>query len=226
MTVFAMLLFGSHARGDQDLRSDTDLLLITEDDGPRHVLQGHLSTSIYPLGDLQLRAQNGDLFVCHIIREAKPIYDPLEQLALLRSQFRIRSSYESEVQKATDLGWFLIDHGQNQRIAPLINRRVAWCVRTILISRSAEAGEPVFSASELAAFARSNAVMTMIKHKDAEHLDEEVVELLRGFLVKFGGLRLGDGRSSYGAYLKQFMVTSNNIALAFVKADAVVGIPY
>lgn len=220
MTVSAMLLFGSHARGDEDIFSDTDLLLISEDDRPQHVQKGHLSTSIYPLDDLLARARKGDLFVCHIVREAKAIYDPADQLELVRKQFSLRASYEREIVHASDLGWFIIDYGNESHPRFLLNRRIAWCVRTILIAKSAEMKQPVFSAVELAEFAHSDDVLRLIKNKETDRADPEAMAMLANFLSTFGAARFQRGSVSYGEYVKRFADTSNNVALSLIKAEA------
>ncbi|MGN7713722.1 anti-phage Hailong system nucleotidyltransferase HalB [Agrobacterium radiobacter] len=220
MTATAMLLFGSHARGDQDARSDTDLLLITQEDTPRHVMNGHVSTSFYSFEDLRSRAQNGDLFVCHIVRESIPIYDPISQLKLLRSEFRLRLSYEDEIQRATDLGWFLVDHGTSITNPSLVNKRIAWCVRTILISRSAESGKPVFSALSLAEFAGSLFVLTLIKNKDEDIVNADILRSLEVVLADFGGKRVFKKRGDYTDYRKRFVDTLNQVGLGTLRADA------
>jgi predicted nucleotidyltransferase len=220
MTITAMLLFGSHARGDEDMFSDTDLLLISEDDRPQHVQKGHLSTSIYPLDDLLTRAQQGDLFVCHIAREAKAIYDPSDQLELLRQHFALRPSYEREIRHASDLGWFIVDFSVESHLQSLLNRRIAWCVRTILIAKSAELGRPVFSAAELAEFAHSEDVLKLIKNKETDRADPGAMAMLRNFLLAFGAARFYRGAPDYGAYLKQFSDTANNVALSLIRAEA------
>lgn len=215
-----MFLFGSHARGDEDIYSDTDLLLISQDDRPQHVQKGHLSTSIYPLEDLLKRARDGDLFVCHIAREAKAIYDPSDQLELLRQHFALRASYEREILHASDLGWFIIDFGCKNHLQSLLNRRIAWCVRTILIAKSAELKRPVFSAAELAAVAESSDVLKLIKNKETDRADPEAMAMLGKFLLAFGAARFQRGDPSYGAYVKRFSDTFNSVALSFVKAEA------
>ncbi len=220
MTVSAMFLFGSHARGDEDIFSDTDLLLISEGDRPQHVQKGHLSTSIYPLDDLLRRARDGDLFVCHIAREAKAIYDPTDQLNLLRDHFVLRASYKQEITQASDLGWFIVDFGHESHLQSLLNRRIAWCVRTILIAKSAELKRPVFAAAELAAFAESSDVLKLIKNKETDRSDPEALAMLGSFLSKFGAGRFQPGKSSYGAYVKRFSETSNSVALSLIKAEA------
>ena len=220
MTISAMFLFGSHARGDEDIYSDTDLLLISHDDRPQHVQKGHLSTSIYPLDDLLRRARDGDLFVCHIAREAKAIYDPDDQLDLLRNHFVLRASYEQEIAQASDLGWFIIDFGHESQLQSLLNRRIAWCVRTILIAKSAELEQPVFSAAELAAFAGSSDVLKLIKNKETDRADPEALSMLGNFLLSFGAARFQRNVTSYGAYVKHFSETRNSVALSLIKAEA------
>jgi len=220
MTISAMFLFGSHARGDEDIYSDTDLLLISHDDRPQHVQKGHLSTSIYPLDDLLRRAQQGDLFVCHIVREAKAIYDPTNQLDLLRDHFILRASYAPEITQASDLGWFIVDYGHEARFQSLLNRRIAWCVRTILIAKSAEQKRPVFSAAELAAFAASSDVLRLIKNKETDRADPNALSMLGNFLLSFGKARFQRNVTSYGAYVKHFSETRNSVALSLIKAEA------
>ena len=82
--VSAILLFGSRAREDNSRGSDTDLLLISPPGEPQHKAIGHLSMFFYPWEKLAADARDGDLFVCHIVHEAKPVFDPLGQLDDLR----------------------------------------------------------------------------------------------------------------------------------------------
>lgn len=103
----------------------------------------------YPWQKLMDDACDGDLFVCHIVREAKPMFDPLGQLDKLRSKFRLRSSYAREIAHARDLGWFL-DRYAGELNSDVVVRRMVWCVRTILIARLAERGTPVFAPAALA----------------------------------------------------------------------------
>ncbi|WP_026621593.1 putative nucleotidyltransferase (plasmid) [Ensifer sp. WSM1721] len=226
MPVTAVFLFGSHARGDQDARSDTDLLMVTTEDAPRHSVTGHLSTSFYQLLDLRRRARDGDLFVCHIVREGKALYDPEAQLEELRSKFRLRQSYDAEIQQATDLGWFLFHYGAAVANSSLVNRRIAWCVRTILISRSAEIGSPVFSTSGLAEFAKSNSVFRLIKHKDDKAIDDSLLPALKQLLTRFGGRRMVAHDAGYGGFVRRFNETSNQVALGLLKADAASAVAY
>ena len=111
MVVVATLLFGSLARTDHAEGSDTDLLMVSLDRETRHVSVGHLSLFLYPWHQLQQDARDGDLFVCHLAREAKPLIDPDNCLAKLQSAFQFRSSYQGEIDRATDFGMYLARFG-------------------------------------------------------------------------------------------------------------------
>lgn len=187
MTISAIALFGSRARGDGDQSSDVDLLLITSEEKPRHEAMGQLSLSFYPWADLLHRAGKGDLFVCHLALESKAIYDPDHQLRELQAALHLRESYADEVRAASDLGWSLVRLSGELPNPSLVNRRIAWCVRTILIARSAEAGRPMFSAAELTTFAHDNAVAQLIRQKEATNAPStSTLDLLREFLTRWG----------------------------------------
>ena len=63
MPLWSMAVFGSRARGDDDPKSDIDILLITSGKKPRLVNKDRLSFSLYPSKWLLKKAQAGDLFV-------------------------------------------------------------------------------------------------------------------------------------------------------------------
>jgi predicted nucleotidyltransferase len=89
MAVAATLLFGSLARADHSEGSDTDLLMISLDEDMRQISVGHLSLFLYPWHRLQQDARDGDLFVCHLVREAKPLIDPDNYLPKLQGRLPV-----------------------------------------------------------------------------------------------------------------------------------------
>jgi hypothetical protein len=122
MAIAATLLFGSLARADHSEGSDTDLLMINLDDDTRHVAVGHLSLFVYPWHQLKQDAHDGDLFVCHLVREAKALVDPDSYLAKLQQAFRFRLTYKDEIGRATDFGWYLVLFGEELN-SPLLTKR-------------------------------------------------------------------------------------------------------
>lgn len=214
--VSAIFLFGSRAREDSRRGSDTDLLLIAPQSKPWHKSIGHLSMFFYPWEKLAEDARNGDLFVCHIVREAKPIFDPELQLDELRSLFRLRASYASEIQKALQLGWF-IDRHAGALNAQVVVRRMIWCVRTILIARLAERGQPRFAPTELAAVAPASAA-ELLADRHRRRLDGSMRQRFRHFLIEEGGMPPLPGDATLEDYRAFFAQTNNRVALQTIQS--------
>lgn len=214
-SVSAILLFGSRARDDNRRGSDTDLLLISPPGLPRHKSIGHLSMFFYPWEKLAKDAEDGDLFVCHIVREAKPIFDPTQQLQQLSSLFRLRSSYAREIKQAHELGW-LLDRHAGLLSSQVVVRRMIWCIRTILIARLAEGGTPQFAPSALAAVAPPSAV-ELLANRHQRKLDATMRQRFRHFLVGEGGDPPLSSDATIEDYLAYFVQENNQIALQTIR---------
>lgn len=81
----AVILFGSHARGDADAHSDVDLLIVAESDQPRFKRSRRLYESLipYPFGmdlvvytpdEIEKGRQSTCSFVATALREGKTMY--------------------------------------------------------------------------------------------------------------------------------------------------------
>lgn len=212
--VSAILLFGSRAREDNSRGSDTDLLLISPPGEPQHKSIGHLSMFFYPWEKLAADARHGDLFVCHIVHEAKPVFDPLGQLDELRSQFRLRTSYAREVAHARDLGWFLDRHAGALN-SNVVVRRMVWCIRTIIIARLAERGSPAFAPAALAAAAPSATDLLANRHQ--RRLDVTMRQRFRQCLVQEGGPSALPSGTTVEQYRALFVQTGNKVGLQTIE---------
>jgi hypothetical protein len=214
MTISAVILFGSHARTDAEAGSDVDILGITAERKTRHVEMGTVSLYLYPWKRLLAEARNGDLFVCHIVKEARPLHDPKSYLKELSTAFIFKPSYSEEVRKASDLAWYLI-HFHEKLDQRTVAKRIAWCVRTIVIARSAENRTPYFAAAALTAFSKSSEVGALISRKEDRHVEGDSLFLLRDVLSQFGDSDPMLGPDS--AYLKRFAKTKNKVALQTIR---------
>lgn len=216
MTISAVALFGSHARGDAEPGSDVDILGITFESRTRHVEMGNVSLYLYPWIYLLDAAGRGDLFLCHIVKEAKALHDPEDRLDQLGGAFVFKESYAEEIRKASDLGWYLATC-REALAGPSIAKRIAWCVRTVLIARSAEQHMPCFAASALAKFSGSDAVRVLISRKDDDRVAPDSPILLRQVLVEFGAAEpFPNGlANTYRAYFKK---SANDVALNTLRA--------
>ena len=216
--VSAILLFGSRARDDNRRGSDTDLLLIAPSNAPRHRSIGHLSMFFYPWEKLAEDAKAGDLFVCHIVREAKPVYDPLSQLQELRSLFQLRTSYAHEIEQARALGW-LLDRHAGMLNSQVVVRRMVWCVRTILIARLAERGTPRFAPAELAAIASTSAA-ELLEGRHQQRLDVSMRQRFRQFMAEEGGRRPLPEDATIDDYRTYFTKSENRVALQTIQSGS------
>ena len=218
MPVVATLLFGSLARAEQSERSDTDLLMISLGDETHHVSIGHLSLFLYPWHTLENNARNGDLFVCHLVYEAKPLLDPDGYLPKLKEAFRFRSDYMTEIAHAVDLGWYLVKYGDELN-SYLQAKRALWCLRTILIARSVERRDPVFAPHLLAKQTRSVAGRDLLTRRHNTRDDAEVRQSLRLFLEAETTFDPFNEQADRTAFMNRFKATSNKVALQTLQQE-------
>ena len=169
----------------------------------------------YPWQTLTADAREGDLFVCHIVREAKPVFDPLGQLDQLRSQFRLRTSYAREIEHARHLGWFLDRHAAALD-SYLVVRRMVWCIRTILIARHAERGTPVFAPSALAATAPSTAA-DLLADRHQHRLDITMRQRFRQYIIQEGGKPALPSDAAVEDYRTFFTLTGNKVGIQTIE---------
>lgn len=230
MSIAAVMLFGSWARGDQTGASDTDLLMLTTESGPpRHSMMGNVSLSIYARSDFAARAAAGDLFAWHVLFEGRPIYDPAQRFATLRKQFRLKSDYSAEIGHGIGVAWLIVRFGSRYAASSLAARRAAWAVRTVLIAKTAEAGRPRFAANDLAEFASIDAVPRLINQKRCVGLSHEAISDLAVFLDWAKVPDPGAGARSEEEYRKFFNASGNAVGIKFLDAlrsgDALVDYP-
>lgn len=219
MSISAVVLFGSRARGDAGPDSDVDVLLISTERKTRHTAMGNVSVYLYPWAALLRKAAAGDLFVCHIVREARPLHDPDDRLGVLRDAFRFKDSYADEIGQASDLAWYIVHNFRNMPGA-VATKRIAWCVRTILIARTAEQHCPVFAADELARYSGTANVRRLIAQKGDSEPNHDTVAALGDFLRQYGKADpVANGDAT--AYRLLFKKRRNRVALQTVRAGSV-----
>lgn len=218
MPIWSVALFGSRARGDHEQSSDTDLLLVTSEPRPRHVSANNMSLSLYPARHLLNKARQGDLFVYHLVNEAKVLHDERGDFDKVKKAFRLKESYKDETQKASDLGWFLVRHGRDFVEPYTLNRRIAWVVRTILIAQAAEAGRPIFSVEALESFSGDHMVRDLIQKKSDTDLNRKALENFTDFLEARGTSDIASSDYAPSSYLQHFLKTGNEVAVQTFKS--------
>lgn len=214
--IAALLLFGSRARRDEKRGSDTDLLLVVPDGEPRHVSWDNVSMFLYAWPKLLRDAADGDLFVCHIVQEAKAVFDPTDKLSQLRANFRLRSKYDDLREQAADLAWFLDRFGSTMN-SQVVARRIMWCVRTLLIARTAELGRPTFAPRELAAFSKSPVAQELLAARHQRRVDAALRARFRRFMTEECPPSTWHLEASSDEFAQRFAETNNRVALGSLR---------
>ncbi len=218
MAIAATLLFGSVARADHSESSDTDLLMINLGEETRHVSVGHLSLFQYPWSKLEKDAHDGDLFICHLVHEAKPLIDPDDYLPKLRGTFRYRSTYQDDINRATDLGWYLVKFGDELN-SSLQAKRALWCIRTILIARSAEQRDPIFAPQRLAERTCSPSARDLLSNRHQRYDGTALRSSLRRFLEDEAPPDPSLEHADRAVFVRKFARTSNKVALQTLRQE-------
>lgn len=186
MPILSLIVYGSRAREDHSIESDTDLFAITDDNRYEMIIQGNTNIACYPLPLAISRAEGGDLFFMHIVLESKIIYDPTSVFSKVKNSFVKKSSYSSEVKNASELGHALVAYSKHMQDHYLLNKRLAWCLRTILIARAAEMGTPTFSKEGLANIFNDKSVTELIALKDCAYYTPQSYPAFHSAFVKYG----------------------------------------
>ena len=151
----AIAMFGSAARGDHDIFSDRDLLIVSDDHLALRKLRAKYdsagwSCTAYSWNRLQHAADQGSLFVQHLKQEAKVLRDPCDRLAVLLSNYSTKSNYKHEADGAASLlGKLLQD-------LPLCYAGPMWTLdvlsvgfRSLAVSKLADEGIYSFANSDI-----------------------------------------------------------------------------
>ena len=186
MPILSLIVYGSRAREDHSEDSDTDLFAITNDERYEMIIEGTTNIACYPLTQAITRAEGGDLFFMHITSEAKAIYDPSGAFEKVKKSFIKKDSYSSEISNASELGFALLGHANNIQDYYLLNKRLAWCLRTILIGRSAELGSPTFSKEGLGKIFQDDDLIDLIALKDCESFTAKAYPQFYSAFIKYG----------------------------------------
>ncbi|WP_254796972.1 nucleotidyltransferase domain-containing protein [Sulfitobacter albidus] len=181
-----VLLFGSMARGDSSGTSDVDLLISEETGSIKSERAGRVEVQYTPQKYLLEMSARGDLFAIHLAYEAKVVADPDGFFDSFKKSLKIKSSYAKERESASALAAYLLKRKLSKRQFPIRNKRIAWCVRTILISLLLEDGEIVFSPMRLQELYPDKRIGILLNARRTKIDISGYKKALRWFLEEFG----------------------------------------
>ena len=141
----ALLLYGSHARGDAQEASDVDILQVT----PTHTAPyavGRLNVTCYTLEQLLRIARQGGLFARHLVEEALPLTDPHDVLGALKSAYVRPLDYHGVKREVCGCAPLLdvANHEFNEN-ANGLSSLVSYLIRTYLYATAFDQGAKSFA---------------------------------------------------------------------------------
>ncbi|MCQ4266970.1 nucleotidyltransferase domain-containing protein [Pseudomonas stutzeri] len=217
MSILSLVLYGSCAREDNSAASDVDLFAITDDDHYLMSVKNKTNMACYPKEFAEIRAQQGDLFFLHLVLEGKVLYDHNQAFEKIKQIFKRKDNYKKETENASDISWMLIDLGHASSNHAMINRRAAWCARTILMAKAADEGHPAFSKDELLRLYDIDSARALIENKDNPNRVEKIFKHLESFLVACD-LKRTSGPLDHFGYTDMFMEKANPMGLKTLRA--------
>lgn len=211
MTISALVLYGSCARNENTANSDVDLFALTSHEDYRMVVQNKSNIALYPVPLALKMAQEGDLFLLHVVTEGRVLYDSAGDFSNLQASFKFKNTYKKEISNASELGWAIIKLGKTVANQTLVNKRIAWCVRTILIAKAAEERKAIFSASALTQYSGDQEASILIENKESNAIRLSSFREFEKFLSKWSNINLLNFN------------TFNEYQTAFIKSQNIVG---
>ncbi|WP_320738474.1 hypothetical protein [Enterobacter sp. 168J2] len=147
----ALVIFGSTARNERSFDSDIDMLGVYDKEKILSVSKESVSLFLYPETTLREKMVSGDLFALHLVKESIPIYGS-EIIKDIYSTFKYKESYTVEINTALKVSTEILSIYDKLRQHKSANKKIAWCLRTVIISISAQDRTPVFSKQKLSEY--------------------------------------------------------------------------
>ncbi len=178
----ALAIFGSTARNERDYSSDIDMIGIHDAAFIRSISHESVSLFLYPESILNKKMLSGDLFALHLVKESIPIYGE-DILQNIYSKFKYKDSYMEEINTSIKIAFAILDRYDSIKNHKEANKKIAWCLRTFLISVSAQDRNPVFSKKLLSEYiilnsADSKTILSLINTKSMKNkLPEKIINI-------------------------------------------------
>lgn len=210
MNFSSLILYGSCARGENNNASDIDMLAIHNGGEYEMLYLGNLNISAYPFELALEKSRSGDLFMLHVVTEGNVVTDTDGCAKRVFDSFSYKENYTQEKKLAADLAWYLVLNSRDIDDYSLINRRLAWCLRTLLIADAAEARKPAFSSRALAKFYGDTSVYELIENKSSPVYSPHYIGVMKSFLLE---KKCPIPSFEFGAQA-YFVATGNKVAIS------------
>lgn len=145
----SLVVFGSHARGDDTPTSDVDLFGLRERGRYRLIEHEKIRLSVYSEDAFLRMVDQGALFVWHLKAEGHILYDYNRQVRRALAGFELKGDYSRERREAALVGWLLSSPEALEIEASLLNRLAIFSLRTVCYTHLAERALPRFARSDV-----------------------------------------------------------------------------
>lgn len=210
-----VILFGSSARGDNSAESDIDILIIEDEIPPQSIKIGVVEIQKISKNEACAKAKKGDLFIIHILCEGKVISDVDNYFLKLKENLVIKKDYSKEKNEALALASFLELNWNKFDNISFVNKRIAWSIRTVVISILIESGRIIFSPKKLSECVSDINISDLIDLRRSHNSPINLLPKLREFIFLYGGGRYLD--LNIQQYETIFKKMGNSVALSTFK---------
>ena len=163
----ALMLYGSHARGDADSGSDIDLLQVAAH-GARSYVVGSVTVVSYTLDQLRSMTLAGSLFAWHLRTEGVVLED-LDGLLVSVLDEHPGPATDNALHRVRQLAAALdVSRREFDEHGPRILRVARYLLRTAVYARSCAAGETSFSSRRAAKAAGAEEYLPLIGRTGVE----------------------------------------------------------
>jgi Nucleotidyltransferase domain len=183
----AVLLYGSHARGDATPRSDIDVLQIVPHRRPSYGC-GRLSVTTATEESLGSLAASGSLFVLHCCQDGVLVRDTSHVLEDILDSYRAPVSYEP-LRESLRLAAGILDVDARgfERNPCGLTQLAVYLLRSALYLRCVEGGRPLFSMREVAGHLQDQRVLDVFHERDQRPGDPQFFEHVCAILAEYLG---------------------------------------
>ncbi len=183
MSISALILYGSCARGDDQPDSDVDILAIHTGNYFKHRVERKINISFYSIQEIKEQVSRNSLFALHLFLEGKVLFESeFGFVERLLSGLNESAPREYEIKLAGEVGQFLLRFWDDIENFKFRNARVAWVARTALIVESIKHGDPSFDEKSLLRHAGTDRYKPLISAKSSGKENYKNRILLRQFL--------------------------------------------
>lgn len=224
----ALVLFGSYSRGDFNSESDIDVLEITKQ-SQRPYSNDKINFATYTFEQLRQMANDGNLFVLHILEEGQLLTGNSEIIDSLKKEFKKLASYDS-LRKEILLTAKLLDIEIDKYLG---NPRgyyglLCYLFRSFLYSKIYDEGKVNFSIKRVAKYFGDDRILRVFELKYQHQVSFPEFDWCKKLFEEYAGEKFQNEFGTANNLLGKFKSTSSfmmSIGIHFLK-DSIEEIGY